>query len=121
MDIVKIIRGKSCTIRGHNSDILLHIPDGVYAALIGNIHTHPTKFRHHIPGKDCLVAPICEYHLQPFVGRILPRQLNCELKVPHVVRNVNEVKKHIRVRHGDLHGNAVLPVYHLLCRRTNLK
>ena len=113
VDVVRIIRGRACTIQGSNSDILLYIPDGVYAALLGKIHSDPTKFRHHIPPNDCLVAPICEYHLQPFVGRILPRQLNCKLQVPHVVRNMDEVKKHIRVRHGDLHSNAVLPVYKL--------
>ena len=59
------------------------------------------------------MAPICEYYLQPFIGRILPRQLNCKLQVPHVAKNMDEVKKQVRVRHGDLHSNAVLPVYKL--------
>ena len=113
LDIVRIIRGRSCTIQGSNSEILLHIPDGVYAAILGNIHTNPTKFRRHIPRKDCLVAPICEYHLQPFIRKILPRQARYMLQVPHVVRNVSKVTKHIRVRHGDLHSNRILPVYHL--------
>ena len=73
LDIVRLIRGRSCTIQGTHSDTQLHIPEGVYAALLGNIHTNPSKFRHHIPPNDCLVAPICEYHLQPFIGEVLPK------------------------------------------------
>ena len=30
------------------------------------------------------------------------------------MRNVGQSRKHVRVRHGDLHSNAVLPVYKLL-------
>ena len=110
---MRLIRGNPCTIQGNDSDTLLHLPDGVYAALLGNIHTNPTKFRQYIPEKDCLVAPICEYHLQPFIGRILPRNTSYKIQVPHIIRNIDEAQKHIRVRHGDLHGNAVLPIYQL--------
>ena len=110
---MRLIRGKACTIQGNNSDTLLHIPEDVYAALLANIHTDPTKFRHHIPGKDCLVAPICEYHLQPFIGRILPRSTKYKIQVPHIIRNIDTAQHHIRVRHGDLYGKAILPVYQL--------
>ena len=100
LDIVRFIRGRSCTIQGADSDTLLYIPDGVYAVLLGNIHTGPEKFQHHIPSKDCLVAPICEYHLQPFIGK----------QVPHMVRNISPKRKYIRVRCGDLHSSSVLPI-----------
>ena len=86
LDIVRLIRGRSCTIQRTDSDTLLHIPDGVYAALLGSIHTDPNKFRHHIPQKDCLVAPICEYHLQPFLGQLLPEDAKYKICVPHIVR-----------------------------------
>ena len=36
-----------------------------------------------------------------------------KLQMPHIVRDVPQVRKHIRVRHGDLHSNAVLPIYQL--------
>ena len=110
--MVKLITGRSCTIQGSNSEILLHIPDGIFAALLGNIHTDPSKFWHHIPRKDCLVAPICEYHLEPFIGRTLPLHTIYKLQVPHIVRDLG-VRKGIRVWHGDLHSNTVLPVYKL--------
>ena len=113
LDIVKLIRGRSCTIQGTGSDTLLHIPQGVYAALLGNIHTHPTKFFCHIPGKDCLVAPICKYHLQPFIGRMLPPNAKYKIQVPHMVRHIGQSRKYIRVRCGDLHSNIVLSVYKL--------
>ena len=111
--IVRLIKSKPCIIQGTNSDTLLHIPQGVYAALLGNIHTDPTKFRHHIPPNDCLVAPICEYHLQPFIGRILPPNTKFKIQVPHIVRNVHEAQQFIRIRHGDIHSGSILPVYKL--------
>ena len=113
VDVVRIISGTSCTVQGTNSETLLHVPEGVFAALLGNIHTHSSKFSQHIPRDDCLVAPICEYHLQPFLGRTLPLHATYKLQVPHIVRDLLGVRKHIRVRHGDLHGNAVLAVYKL--------
>ena len=59
------------------------------------------------------MAPICEYHLQPFIGRILPRNTSYKVQVPHIIRNIEKAQKHIRVRHGDLHSNFPLPVYKL--------
>ena len=113
LDIVRLIRGKPCTIQGNDSDTLLHISQGVCAALLGNIHTNPTKFRHHIPSNDCLVAPICEYHLQPFIGRILPPATKYKIQVPHIVRNVHQARRLIRIRQGDIHSRSVLPVQKL--------
>ena len=113
LDIVKLIRGKSCTIRGPDSDTLLHIPDGVYVALLGNVYTDPTKFFCHIHEKDCLVASICEYHLQPFIGRILPRSTKYKIQVPHIVRNVQQASESIRIKHGDIHNGSLLAVQRL--------
>ena len=33
--------------------------------------------------------------------------------VPHIVRNVQQASKSIRVRHGDIHSRAVLPVHEI--------
>ena len=113
LDIVRLIRGSSCTIQGKDSNTLLHIPDGVYAAVLGNIHTNPSKFQHHIPRNDCLVGPICEYHLEPFIGKILPTDAKYKIYVPHTVRNVHQTQKYIRVRCGDIHNGILLPVHKL--------
>ena len=82
----------------------------MYAAVLGNTHTDAEKFQHHIPSEDCLVAPICEYHLQPFISRILPSQAKYSIQVPHMVRNISPKRKYIRVRCGDLHNSSVLPI-----------
>ena len=110
---MRLIKGKACTVQGNDSDTVLHIPGGVYAALLGNIHTDPSKFQHHIPGKDCLVAPICEYDLHPYIGRILSPNAKFKIQVPHIVRNVHEAQQFIRIRHGDIRSGSVLPVYKL--------
>ena len=113
VDVVRLIRGNPCTVQGSNSETLLHVPEGVYAAVLGNTRTDHGHFRQHIPQDDCLIAPICEYHLEPFIGDSLPTNAVYKLQMPHIVRDVPQVRKHIRVRHGDLHSNAVLPVYQL--------
>ena len=113
VDIVRLIRGKPCIVKKNYSDTLLHIPEGVYAALLGNIHTDPSKFLNHIPKKDCLVAPICEYHLEPFIGRTLPNNAMYQIQLPHIVRNISEVEKLIRISHGNIHMPSVLTVQRL--------
>ena len=85
----------------------------MYAALLGNIHTDPSKFLHHIPRNDCFVASICEYHLQPFIGRILPQNAKYKIQVPHIIRNLQQVSASVRIRHGDIHNGSVLPVHKL--------
>ena len=108
---MKLITGKSCDIQGSDSEAILRIPQGVFGVLLGNIHTDPTKFRQHIPRSHCLVAPICEYHLQPFIERKLPENAVYKLQVPHIVRDVSRVRNHIKVRHVDLHSSTVLPAH----------
>ena len=113
LNIVRTIRGKSCIIQGTDSDTLLHVPNGVYAVLLENIHTDTNKFLHHIPSNDCLVSPICEYHLQPFLGTILPKDVKYKIQVPHIVRDIHQVEKNIGIRCGDIRSGAFLPVHKL--------
>ena len=110
-DIVRLITGKPCSVQGIDSEVILHVPKDVFAVLQGNIHTDPSKFLHHIPSNECLIGPICEYHLKPFEE--LPKDAVYRLQIPHIVRNVTQVRKHIRVRHGDLHSKSELAVYEL--------
>lgn len=97
-------------MQGPNLETLLHIPEGVYAALLGNIGMSPHQLRHHIPRNDCLVTPICEYHLHPFIGRTTPSDTKFKLRMPHIVRKISQVKDSIRIRYGDVRGIATLPL-----------
>ena len=109
-DIVKLIKGRPCIVQGPDSETLLHVPEDVYAVLLGNIGINPHKIKHHIPRNDCLVASICEYHLQPFIGMKTPSNTKFKLHVPHIIRKISHIKNSIRIRHGDIRGRAPLPL-----------
>ena len=85
VDVVRLIRGKACTVQGSHSETLLHVPEGVYAAVLGNTRINHSLFCRHIPQDDCLIAPICEYYLQPFIGESLPANAVYKLQMPHIV------------------------------------
>ena len=92
-------------MQGTNSDVVLHVPRGVYGTLHANIHTDPAKFIHHIPKQSCLVAPICEYHLQPTKGHSDHQNVKYKIQIPHIVTDIERVRHHIRVYHGNIHSS----------------
>ena len=83
--IVEIIHGSAVTIQALHSDVILHVPDGVYGIILGNIHTDHWRFRHLVPEKDCIISPICEFH---FCGSTLESPPRFKLLAPHIVRNI---------------------------------
>ena len=115
--IVTLVQGEPCVVQAQNSQVQLHVPKGVHGAILANIHTNNARFMHHVPHKDCLVAPICEYHLQqPYREQSLSERYKilippplCEdvkyrIDIPHIVQDVDCVRPRIRVRHGNLHS-----------------
>ena len=95
--MVKIVNGDPCSIRGPSSDVILHVPRGVYGAIVANVHTNNARFMHHIPQGDCLVSPVCEYHLQPSLYKSSPRLGKFKIQIPHIVKDLNKVRPHIRI------------------------
>ena len=106
MDILKVLNGKKCTIRGTDSEVILHAPSNIYGVILAKIHTDHSKFFHHIPREDCIVSPICEYVLKPFTGYSskLPEGSTYIIQIPHIVRNVQEVRKCLEIQYGDIHA-----------------
>ena len=97
--MVRLVIGKPCTMQGPNSEVLLHVPVVVYGAILANIHTDHAKFLDHIAPDDCVVSPICEYHLQPLIYQNLPVRVTYTLQIPHIIRDVRKVRNKIRIRH----------------------
>ena len=119
MQIVKLVYGEPCVVQAENSQVKLHVPEGVYGAILANIHTNHARFMHHVPDDDCLVAPLCEYHLkEPYREMILDKKIKVEIlqpslgdndyriEMPHIVNDVSKVRPLIRVRHGNLHSGV---------------
>ena len=98
------INGESCKVQGYKSDVILHVPNGVYGTLHANIHTDPADFIHHIPKQSCLVAPICEYHLQPAKGHSEPQNVKYKIQIPHIVADIERVRHHLTVHHGNIYS-----------------
>ena len=63
MQIVEIIHGSAVTIQALHSDVILHVPDGVYGIILGNIHADHWRFRHLVGRDDCIISPISEFDL----------------------------------------------------------
>ena len=116
--IVTLVNGESCVVQAENSQVKLHVPKGVHGAILANIQTNHARFMHHVPDDDCLVSPICEYHLQkPYCEHTLskrygiqipphskPEDIKYRIEIPHIVKDIANVRPHIRVRHGNLHS-----------------
>ena len=100
--IVAIVHGEEARIQPEFSDVELRVPKGVLGVILGNICTDPIKYLHLIPTHECLIAPICLFSIYPLLGGYsLPSDLTFQLKVPHIVKDLSQVKSHIRVRRED--------------------
>ena len=99
VQIVEIIHDSAVTIQALHSDVILHVPDGVYGIILGNIHTDHWRFRHLVGKDDCIISPICKFH---FHGVRHPPASRFYLQVPHIVRDMKQFLSKIRVNHGKL-------------------
>ena len=124
--IVRLVKGVPCKIQAAKSKVILHVPEGVNGAILANIHTNVSRFSKHIPENDCLIAPICEYHLQPYVQEQLSLgdrnndsqissniehsspKMKYKIEIPHIVTDVEKVRPHLKVRHGNLHSGVLV-------------
>ena len=110
MDTVRLLSGESCLIQGNNSDVILHVPGEIHGAILANFHTNYDKFNCHIPKNSCLLGPICEYHLEHALGKPYPKKTKFLIQLPHVCRDIQRIRKCIRVRHGKIQRVVPLEV-----------
>ena len=109
VQIVRIVKGEPCIIQAKNSQVKLHIPKGIHGAVLGSIHTIHSKFLHLIPDSECVVGPMCEYSVHPFInGPQIPSSEKFLLRVPHIVSDNTMVQNKIRVRHINYVTKAVI-------------
>ena len=99
-----MINGEPCVIQGPNSDVILHVPRGVHGAIIANIYTDNARFTRHIPTEDCLISPICEFHLQPFLYKSSLNVGRYKIHIPTIMKDVYGPNT---VRHGSLYGGRL--------------
>ena len=93
--MVEVVHGSAVTIQALHSDVILHVPGGVYGIILGNIHTDHWRFRHLVGKDDCIISPICEFH---FHGSTLQPKPKFRLLIPHILRNIEQTGRHIQVK-----------------------
>ena len=98
VQIVEIVHGSAVAIQAQHSDVILHVPDGVYGIILGNIHTDHWKFRHHVGKKDCIIGPMCEYYLKRFDDRPEDYGAVFRMLVPHNLKDYDLEKGKIKVK-----------------------
>ena len=96
VQIVEIIHGSAVTIQALQSDVILHVPDGVYGIILGNIHTDHWRFRHLVQENDCIIAPICEYIFK--ASDKSERNATFRLQVPHIVKKIEDISQNVEVK-----------------------
>ena len=57
------------------------------------LHTDHSKFADLVPVQECIVGPVCEYHVQykPGYGTFI-------LQIPHIVENNKEAKEKLKIQ-----------------------
>ena len=96
VQIVEIVHGSAVTIQALHSDVILHVPDGVYGIILGNIHTDHWSFGHLVGEDDCIIGPICDFE---FKGSLLPKGSRFRMQVSHTARTHHHLRG-IKVKHG---------------------
>ena len=107
---MEIIHGSAVTIQALHSDVILHVPDGVYGIILGNIHTDHWRFRHLIPENDCIISPICEFH---FHGSTIQPKPKFRLLIPHILCNTEKTARYIQVKFQQKQGGVLQQAKHL--------
>lgn len=111
--IVRILDGKPCVVQAENSDVKLHVPNGIKGILLGKIHTDFSRFLHFLRKDRCVVAPMCEYYIHPlkFTESVKPSDEKFRLQVPHTVEDFHENRNKIRVHcfaNGEFNGRTCI-------------
>ena len=102
--IVKILHGHPCMITTRHSRITLHVPEGLYGIILGNVHENFDLFRHLVQKTDCIVSPMCEFEFHSYCD--IPKGACYRIEVPHIVNN-SKVEGSIKVMSRDRYQECI--------------
>ena len=103
--IVKALKGRGCIIQDRNSEVKLHVPDGVKGIILAKVYTDHASFLKYISKSDCIIGPICEFRVHQFNSEVVSSHSRYKIQIPHIVKDVKNVRQFIRVRHFNSDGN----------------
>ena len=95
--------GSSATIHALHANVILHVPEGVFGIILGNVHTNFRTFSHLVQEADCIISPMCEFELHNYDD--IPRSAWYTIQVPHIVKNTTIEGKIMVKRERQVHEN----------------
>ena len=104
MQIVKILHGRPCIITPRQTQVILHLPEGLHGIILGNVHKNFDTFRHCVEKNDSIVGPMCEFEFHSYDD--IPEGAWVKIEVPHIVKNFDMESK-IRVMARDRYQECV--------------
>ena len=105
IQIAVLVTGEACAVRAPYSDVILHVPEGIYGILLGKIRTNLSRYSHLFPHNECVISPICEYSFHQLLDKpAVSRNAKYRIQIPHVARDINNPGQQIIVRHGNIHN-----------------
>ena len=94
--IVEIIHGSAVTVQALHSDVILHVPDGVYGIILGKLHTDYWRFGCLVGENDCIISPMYQFYWK---GSEISLGKRFIVEIPHTVKNIFEIASKIQVIH----------------------
>ena len=105
IQIAVLVTGEACLVRAPYSDVILHVPEGIYGILLGKIRTNLSRYSHLFPHNECVMSPICEYSFHQLLDKpAVSKNAKYRIQIPHVARDIHKPGQQIIVRHGNIHN-----------------
>ena len=108
---MEIIHGSAVTIQALQANVILHVPEGVFGIILGNIHTNFRTFSHLVEENDCIISPMCEFELHNYND--IPKGAWYTIQVPHIVKNPS-IESKIMIKHRDKYKKTFTHALRLL-------
>ena len=102
---MEIIDGSAATIKARHSEVILHIPKGVYGIILGNVYTALSQLKHLVGPNDTIIGPICVFELHRY--KDIPKGAWYKIQVPHIVKNIAEARDKIKFKYQDQHQESI--------------
>ena len=96
VQIVEIVHGSAVTIQALLSDVILHVPDGVYGVILGKLHTDYWRFGSLVDENDCIISPMYQFYWK---GSEIPLGKRFIIEIPHIVKDIFKIANQIQVIH----------------------
>ncbi len=94
IELVEVLKGVPKQIQAPDSDVILHVPQGVTGVILGKIHTDHWRFNHLVDNMGCFVSPRPEFH---FFGNKLPTGLTFTTQISLSVEITKNIARKIQV------------------------